>query len=390
MQYIFVSSGPYPNGGAATNRHLAYAKGLVELGNKVTFLLLRDQTWKGELITDGITFVCLSADYASAQAKISKSVEFLKTVRKATNWLESNTTLKPAIVVLLIPNVAALLPISKKAAKLGYKVLHERTEYPFVVRKPGLLNYLDNLLYTKIAIHKFDGIFVINKALRTYFQKITYNRIPIEIINMLVDPERFEIEAHHDNIKTKITYCGDMVGSKDGISILIQSFAQIAPDFPNAELHLIGSTSHKGLLDNLQQQCNALGIGGRVVFKGSVSRDQIPVELKNSNFLVLARPANKQAEGGFPTKLGEYLATGNPVVVTNVGEIAEFLKDGVNAFISAPDSSEAFAAKLREALTSTSARQIGENGKMLVYNEFNYLTQARKLTDFVAKVASAS
>jgi glycosyltransferase involved in cell wall biosynthesis len=207
---------------------------------------------------------------------------------------------------------------------------------------------------------------------------------------MLVDPERFEIEAHHDNNKTKITYCGDMVGSKDGISILIQSFAQIAPDFPNAELHLIGSTSHKGLFDSLQQQCNALGIGSRVVFKGSVSRDQIPVELKNSNFLVLARPANKQAEGGFPTKLGEYLATGNPVVVTNVGEIGEFLKDGVNAFISAPDSSEAFAAKLRQALTSANARQIGENGKMLVYNEFNYLTQARKLTDFVAKVASAS
>ena len=48
--------------------------------------------------------------------------------------------------------------------------------------------------------------------------------------------------------------------------------------------------------------------------------------------LVLARPDNIQAKGGFPTKLGEYLATGNPVVVTKVGEIPNYLIDGVNAF----------------------------------------------------------
>ena len=30
MKLIFVSSGQYPNGGAATNRHLAYAKGLIK------------------------------------------------------------------------------------------------------------------------------------------------------------------------------------------------------------------------------------------------------------------------------------------------------------------------------------------------------------------------
>ena len=62
--------------------------------------------------------------------------------------------------------------------------------------------------------------------------------------------------------------------------------------------------------------------------------------------MALARPTNKQAEGGFPTKLGEYLATGNTVVVTNVGEIGEFLHDKVNAFVSDPDSPEKNFVKL--------------------------------------------
>ena len=46
MKLIFVSSGQYPDGGAATNRHLAYAKGLKELGHEIEFLLLTEQQWK--------------------------------------------------------------------------------------------------------------------------------------------------------------------------------------------------------------------------------------------------------------------------------------------------------------------------------------------------------
>ena len=39
MKLIFVSTGQYPNGGAATNRHLAYAKGLKELGHEIEFFI---------------------------------------------------------------------------------------------------------------------------------------------------------------------------------------------------------------------------------------------------------------------------------------------------------------------------------------------------------------
>ena len=60
----------------------------------------------------------------------------------------------------------------------------------------------------------------------------------------------------------------------------------------------------------------------------------MPKYLCNAKLLALARPDSIQAQGGFPTKLGEYLATGRPVVVTKVGEIPDYLEDGVNAFLS--------------------------------------------------------
>ena len=103
------------------------------------------------------------------------------------------------------------------------------------------------------------------------------------------------------------------------------------------------------------------------------------------DILALARPNNKQAEGGFPTKLGEYLATGVQVVVTRVGEICLFLKNEINAFISEPDSAEKFAEKLSDALSSKKRIQIGLEGKKLVYNEFNYLTQAKILEELFSE-----
>lgn len=87
----------------------------------------------------------------------------------------------------------------------------------------------------------------------------------------------------------------------------------------------------------------------------------------------MARPNNRQAKGGFPTKLGEYLATSKPVVLTKVGEIPLFLTDGVNAYLSEPDNAESFAKKLDEALSNQKeARKVGLNGRHLADTVFNY------------------
>jgi len=64
-----------------------------------------------------------------------------------------------------------------------------------------------------------------------------------------------------------------------------------------------------------------------------------------AKILALARPKSKVADAGFPSKLTEYLSTGNPVVVTRVGEIPYYLKDNVHAFLTEPDSVNSFAER---------------------------------------------
>jgi glycosyltransferase involved in cell wall biosynthesis len=86
----------------------------------------------------------------------------------------------------------------------------------------------------------------------------------------------------------------------------------------------------------------------------------------------LDRPQSRQAKYGFPTKLGEYLLTGNPVVVTSVGDIPLFLKDGESAYLVEPDNIEEFAAKLDYVLSHyEESKRVGQNGREVALKHFS-------------------
>ena len=379
MKLIFVSSERYPNGGAAVNRHLAYAKGLNELGHDITFLLLENQEWtEKRLVKDNIEFIQVN-QIRKSKFRIQNIINLYKIINNAKHQIEQERAkLTRIAVVLLDTDILILNPTLFYLKNMGIKTFHERTEYPAIVAGKSLTKKIKLFIYLHYTIRKFDGIYVINKALKNYFQKITNERIPIRIINMIVDPSRFEDTKSIINSNI-ISYCGTIEGEKDGVPILIQAFRLIADEFQEIKLQLIGSLENKRTREKITAMVEELGLKNRVILTGLVNRGEIPGLLSDSRILALARPNNKQAEGGFPTKLGEYLATGNVVVVTSVGEIGEFLTDKKNAFIASPGSAEKFAAKLREALLSKDGSKIGLEGKKLVYDKFNYLTQAREL-----------
>jgi len=387
MRIVFISSAQYPIGGAATNRHLAYSKGLVELGHEVEFILLKKQYWEeNEIKFNQVKFTCVSPKKTNNLSKIKKIQLHFETINNAIDRLSKlNEEERISVLILLDTSIPILIPLIKQGKRLGLKIFHERTEYPFVVADQSILGKIDLNIYLRFIVKKFDGIYVINHALKKYFSALTNSEICI--VNMIVDPSRFEhLPNKPDNENTIVTYCGTLEGDKDGISILINSFAMIANEFPFVKLQMIGSLNNEVTKQKMKLLVEELKIENKVVFTGFISSDEMPKILHNSDILALARPNNKQAEGGFPTKLGEYLATGNPVVITNVGEIGLFLKDRVNAYIAEPDSAEKFSKKLHEALSDTNRTKIGLEGKKLVYTEFNYLTQAQKLERFFTAI----
>ena len=106
--------------------------------------------------------------------------------------------------------------------------------------------------------------------------------------------------------------------------------------------------------------------------------------LNSAAGLVLAKPTSNQADTCFPTKLGEYLSSGNPIVVTRTGEIPLYLKDGENAYIAEPDSVEDFTEKLKQLLDNPiQAKEIGKKGREVAKEKFNYYELSKKVIELI-------
>lgn len=88
-----------------------------------------------------------------------------------------------------------------------------------------------------------------------------------------------------------------------------------------------------------------------------------------------------------PSKVAEYLSTGRPVVLTNVGELYKFLADGRDCYMALPNSIESFAQKLDEALLDLNASIIGERGYKVAL-QFDISVQSKLLLEYLKSISN--
>ena len=238
-------------------------------------------------------------------------------------------------------------------------------------------------IYEESLRDRLDGIALMTRALIDEFS----HKSKVENIlhlPMTVDLQRFSTASSSFCTDTKekyIAYIGLLGNVKDGIDVLLRAFALIRDDFPGLKLKLAGpwhydSPKHEKMIVKLR-------LGDSVEIMGEVKRDEVPWFLLDSELLLLPRPNSRQAQGGFSTKLGEYLATGKPVCATTVGEIPDYLEDGKSVFFAEPGSVDSFASAMRYALSNPEiAAKVGQAGRIVAEKEFNSKVQAKKLKDF--------
>jgi glycosyltransferase involved in cell wall biosynthesis len=108
--------------------------------------------------------------------------------------------------------------------------------------------------------------------------------------------------------------------------------------------------------------------------------------IDSCGLLIPLRPTIQDA-ARFPHKLGEYFASGNPVVTTNYGEVGKYFEDNDSALIASNYSVEQFAEKMQFILSNPQrAQEIGRKGKAVCFENFNYLDYGPKIRDFINTV----
>jgi glycosyltransferase involved in cell wall biosynthesis len=154
-----------------------------------------------------------------------------------------------------------------------------------------------------------------------------------------------------------------MVGSigrlepQKGMDVLIRAFAEVE----DANLLIVGDGSERGKLEELARE---VGVSDRVRWIGW--SDTPGRYLAGLDVFVL--PSRNE---GFPLAVLEALLAGVAVIASDVGSVAEAIRDGETGLLVSSEDRGALAAALRRLLADRAfGRQLGENGRRLVLDRF--------------------
>ena len=330
------------------------------------------------------------------KSKIQEDFKYVDIKYCWDNWYINNKVLKYITYWFYVNRLLFMLKMgdkvyiyalndikSKFVGRKGVDVFFEQTECPDISLPGSWLHHPtmeEHINFCK----RIKGLIVISHALKEYFIKKGVQPSKIHIVNMTVDETRFEGINKEPDKEKYIAYCGTVSNNKDGVDNLIKAFAIVTKKHKGIKLYIVGKAPGKKENNVNIKLINELGLHDKVVLTGMVKASEMPQLLVNAEVLALARPDNIQAKYGFPTKLGEYLLTGNPVVVTSVGDISMYLQDGFNAIIAKPDVPEIFAEKLLWALEHPiESKTIGARGKEVALKKFNAFIETVKLMNVV-------
>jgi glycosyltransferase involved in cell wall biosynthesis len=131
------------------------------------------------------------------------------------------------------------------------------------------------------------------------------------------------------------------------ISLILEVFARIAPEFPQAELRVLGDGS---LTQSLQEKALRLGVAERVHFTGRVSLEESYREMAASQIMV-----SVPSSDGTPVSLLEAMSAGSFPVLSDLPAYHDWIQDGRNGLLVSPGP-EALATALCLALTNDKLR----------------------------------
>ncbi|MFH1319946.1 MAG: glycosyltransferase family 4 protein, partial [Bacteroidota bacterium] len=197
-----------------------------------------------------------------------------------------------------------------------------------------------------------NAIIVISEYLKNKYLKLKAEKVILVPITAKSNHNEHKKEF---NSPLQVVYAGTFA-DKDGVSDIIKGFGSFNNLYKKAQLILTGKSAQQLLYtEKYRNQDN-------IIFTGFVPDDEFYQLLRNADVLCMCRTESDFANAGFPFKLGEYLATGNPVICTKVSDVEIYLTDN-DAYLIDPDNPQQICDALTEiTINPEAARQKGLNG----------------------------
>ena len=389
--HIIFTGFHYPSGMAGTKRNEHAIRVLAAHGVTVNVLVSRQSTKQNHPIGNysGVQYATIMPDTLRTSFVLKYPFYFLK-AQRFFKKVSVKSDKKNTLLYIYGPPNLDNLPLILSAKKAGYLVVFDVVEdfsLAFYISK-SYWHRIKNIIIRSLAriiLKQSAGIIVISSHLKCKVQEIINKKIPVHVRPISVDFSKFSGVVQLDQTKIDLFYSGSF-GKKDGVGVLIEVFEKLAQEDKKIRLLMTGKSKSAGsILEKIERS----RYKDRIIFLGYLSDHEYYSTVMKSDILCVPRIDIPYAHAGFPFKLGEFLATGKPVVVSRTGDVGNYLKNLESAVLVEPGSVESICEAVNFLINNPDvARRIGKKGKDTAIKYFDHIVQGEALFSFLSQLCS--
>ena len=395
MKVFIVTKEAFPNGMAATNRIKCYARAIKEGGLECQVIIcgcteLNAHKIKNNIAVgnyEGVPFRYIGGTTTDTRPEIiRKFFQFVKLIKTGL-YLKKNMQKGDVLLLFMGGQVKRMLRYMEIAHSKGAFCVRDLCELPYGTS----IETEKTIQLRKITIEsqfpKLDGIISISDTLlnlaRTYtLPTCRHIKVPI-----MVDYDDYFLTDKSSEVEIPyIFHSGTLYEQKDGFVGMLEAFGK-ATSMLMTPIRFISTGNIKNARGKersaIQEIIRRYNLEDKVSFLGYVTDEELKNYLSKATLVIINKYRTQQNNYCFSTKLGEYMAAAKPVVITNVGEAMNWLKDGENAYVVEPEDNDALANTIVRVFSNPEvAYNIGKSGQKLCKTCFDYKVWSKPLVDF--------
>lgn len=394
MKVFILIREPYPNGMAATNRIKCYARAIHDGGLECEVLVCGSTELNPQKVRnteaygfyEGVPFKYVGGTTMDFRPKYIRLFGQSLRLYLTERYLRKNMKKGDVLFLFMGGDIRRMLWFMKVAKSKGAFCVRDLCELPYGTgEETRHAIRMRNITFEK-QFPKLDGVISISEALLNIAKTYTLPSCMHIKVPIMVEYEHFYInKEEHEQREPYIFHAGTLSQQKDGILGMIEAFGIAKQKLKIPIKYILTSTvnasSHP---EKLRQIIRKYHLEDALEFVGYLNRERIKTYLSKASLVISNRPKSQQDYYGFSTKVGEYLASGTPLLMTNWGEAVNWLENGKSAFIIDPENVESLADAIVYVFNHPEeSKHVGLAGQEVCRKCFDYRNWSKPLVEFM-------
>jgi glycosyltransferase involved in cell wall biosynthesis len=279
--------------------------------------------------------------------------------------------------------------IAQNERVMVYSFLTNKDIYTLFIHAPVIIELnewfttLSRRICRYLVSFKAVGYVVISSSIK---QRLLKYRSTIRTVEIPILLDKNEIKMGNKKALDHdyLMWCGsaERKGLKDVLFIL-EAYSKLDKTVCTVDLVLCGYFPESSVR-LIQHKMEQLSLSKNSVhIRGFVDKDCLQALILNASALLLPMWNEERSVCRFPTKLGEYLLSGNPIITAPCGELVNYCgKEEV--FYYEVGSTDSFRLCIEEILKDKMrAQEMGQKGKRVAEEAFHYEQYSEALFSFI-------